>query len=108
MSNILERWAKELGVGIDEAADVILKRRPEVAAMPWQEQEILLQSMERLHESRNVPVSLENSEELYRHYFADEKPKQPETRFPKGPEAEREFERTATAEQLKAYFLAKG
>src|SRR5438445_8281040 len=105
MSYLLEKWTRQLG---KDGAQEALARHPEIAAMSWQEQEILLQSMERLHESRNVPVTVENSEALYRHYFADDAPKQQEIRLPKGPEAEREFLRTATAEQLKAYFLAKG
>ena len=108
MSYILQKWAAELGVSVDEAAALALKRHPEVAAMPWQEQEVLLQSLERLHESRNVPITLENSEQQYLHYFSDSQPAEKPLTIPKGKDALQDFKHNATAEQLRAYFLAGG
>jgi hypothetical protein len=62
MSALLEKWSVQLG---KDAAEEALRRHPEIAEMSWQEQEILLQGLERLHESMCVPVTVENSERLY-------------------------------------------
>ena len=105
MSYLLTKWEQELG---KDAVNEVFSRYPEVAAMPWQEQEVLLQSMERLHELRNVPVTVANSEELYRHYFSDSQPAEKPATIPKGKDALQDFKQNATAEQLRAYFLAGG
>lgn len=105
MSYLIEKWSRQLGT---DGAQEALRRHPEIAQMSIPEQEVLLQSLERLHEPRDVPVTVENSEELYRHYFADEAPPERHFRVPKGQGAEADFLQNATAAKLKAYFLAKG
>jgi hypothetical protein len=56
MSRLIERWSQQLG---RDAAEEALRRHPEIAEMSWQEQEILLQGLEQLHESMCVPVTVE-------------------------------------------------
>jgi hypothetical protein len=105
MSYIVEKWTQQLG---KDGAEEALRRHPEIMQMPWQEQEILLRSLERLHEREQIPVTVENSEELYCHYFVDEAPAKQPAFVPKSKEVEQDFFQNATADQLKAYFLAKG
>jgi hypothetical protein len=104
MSRLIERWSQQLG---RDAAEEALRRHPEIAEMSWQEQEILLQGLEQLHESMCVPVTVENSERLYGHYFKEAQPSEPTAFKPKSKEGEADFFQNATADQLKDYLLAK-
>jgi hypothetical protein len=54
-----------------------------------------------------VPVTVENSERLYGHYFKEAQPSEPTAFAPKSKEAEADFFQNATADELKTYFLAK-
>jgi hypothetical protein len=105
MSRLIEKWSAQLG---KDGAEEALRRHPEIAEMSWQEQEILLEGLERLHESQNVPVTIENSERLYGHYFKEEKPKV-EKFIPKSAAVEADFfnDPNTSAEDIKRYFQAK-
>jgi hypothetical protein len=73
------------------APEEALRKHPEIAEMSWQEQEVVLQSLERLHELRNVPVSVKNSDELYRHYLKEERQPAAPAFVPKSKEVEADF-----------------
>ena len=106
MSYLVEKWSQQLG---RDAAEEALRRHPEIAEMSWQEQEVLLEGLERLHESQNVPVTIENSERLYGHYFREEQQPTAPAFVPKSKEVEADFfnDPNTSAEDIKRYFEAK-
>jgi hypothetical protein len=106
MSSLIEKWSQQLG---RDAAEEALRRHPEIAEMNWQEQEALLEGLERLHENQNVPVTIENSERLYGYYFKEE-PRPTVPKFEaKSAAVEADFfnDPATSAEDIKRYFQQK-
>jgi hypothetical protein len=106
MSYLVEKWSAQLG---KDAAEEALRRHPEIAEMSVMEQEVLLEGLERLHESMCVPVTVENSERLYGHYFEESQPAQPTAFEAKSAEVEADFynDPATSAEDIKRYLQAK-
>lgn len=104
MSYLIERWTQELG---KDSAEEALRRFPDVAQMPWQQQEVILRSLERLHENTNTPVTLENSERLYRSAFHEEPAKAEPAFKVKSADVEADFFQNATTEEIGKYLQAK-